>query len=535
MTETSVLIVGGGPVGLALACDLGWRGVSCVLVEQGDGTVGTPKMNEVNIRSMELCRRWGITAEVDACPFPADYPLDSAFVTSLFGYELGRVERPARADERPEYYGPMRMQVCSQLWFDPILQRFARTFPSVTLRYHTRLERFEETAAGVIAYLTDVQSGREQTISARYLVGCDGAASTTRRQLGIELDGSGIIGSPINLFFLAPDLLKDSGRRRATFYLCVDQGGLWANLRIINPTTGLWRLMIDNTDGTVTEDNVDREGYLARALGRPYPVRWVDISIWRRRSALAASYGKGRVLLAGDSVHQLSPTGAMGMNTGLADAVDLAWKLDAVLAGWGGDRLIASYDAERRPVGGRAVRMATTLYKNNEAFRADGDLTEAGPAGERRRRAVGERLVVQIGGEFRTIGLQIGYRYEGSPIIVPDGTPEGPDDPEVYEPTARPGSRAPHVWLGDGRSTLDLFGRGFVLLRLGDAAPTADGFEQAARGKGVPLVVRNLHEPAAWNVYQRRLVLVRPDGHVAWRADAVPDDAGKILDRVRGA
>lgn len=535
MTETPVLIVGGGPVGLALACDLGWRGVPCMLVEQGDGTVGTPKMNEVNIRSMELCRRWGITGEVDACPFPADYPLDSAFVTTLFGHELGRVERPARADQRPEYYGPQRMQVCSQIWFDPILQRLARSFPHVELRYHTRLERFAETAGGVVADVTHTGSGQAQQIQARYLVGCDGAASVVRRQLGIELEGSGTIGNPINLFFLAPQLLRDCGQQRATFYLCIDQGGCWANLRIINPLTGLWRLMIDNTDGNVAEDGIDREGYLVRALGRPYPVQWVDASIWRRRSALASSYGAGRVLLAGDSVHQLSPTGAMGMNTGLADAVDLAWKLDAVLAGWGGDNLIASYDAERRPVGARAVRMATALYRNNEAFRPDGDLAEAGAAGERRRKAAGERLVAHIGAEFRTVGLQIGYRYEGSPVIVPDGTPQGPDNPEVYEPTARPGSRAPHVWLADGRSTLDLFGRGFVLLRLGADAPAGDRLAAAAGACGVPLTVVRLDEPEVLSVYERRLVLVRPDGHVAWRADDEPRHARAIIDFARGA
>jgi 2-polyprenyl-6-methoxyphenol hydroxylase-like FAD-dependent oxidoreductase len=535
MTDTPVLIVGGGPVGLALACDLGWRGVPCVLVEQGDGVVRTPKMNEVNIRSMEFCRRWGITADVDACPFPADYPLDSAFVTTLFGHELGRVERPARADTRPDEHSPMRMQVCSQIWFDPILQRFARTFSHVELRYHTRQERFEETADGVVAHLTDARTGASSHVEARFLVGCDGAASVVRRQLGIELAGSGTIGNPINLFFHAPSLLQESGRRRATFYLCVDQGGCWANLRVINPAAGLWRLMIDNTDGNLKEDAVDREGYLLRALGRRYPVEWVDTYIWRRRSAIARSYGHGRVLLAGDSVHQLSPTGAMGMNTGLADAVDLAWKLDAVLAGWGGPGLIASYDAERRPVGARAVRMATQLYRNNEAFRADGDLTEEGPAGEARRRAAGDHLVAHIGGEFRTVGLQLGYRYEGSPVVVPDGTPEGPDDPEVYVPTARPGSRAPHVALSDGRSTLDRFGRGFVLLRLGDEAPATTAVEAAAHARRMPLAVVVVREAEALKIYERRLVLVRPDGHVAWRSDELPPDPCAILDRVRGA
>lgn len=535
MTDVPVLIVGGGPVGLALACDLGWRGVSCLLTEQGDGVVGTPKMNEVNIRSMEFCRRWGITAEVDRCPFPADYPLDCAFVTTLFGYEMGRVPRPARADQRPEYYGPVRMRVCSQNWFDPILQRFAREFPHVELRYHTRFEAFRESADGVSAVVTDVAAGRRYEIAARYLVGCDGAASAVRRQLGIDLVGSGTIGTPINLFFRAPQLLDECGKRRSTFYVCIDEDGAWANLRVINPHEGIWRLMIDSVDPAITEDAIDRAGHLRRALGRDYEVEWLDTSIWRRRSALAESYGTGRVLLAGDCVHQLSPTGAMGMNTGLADAVDAAWKLDAVLAGWGGSRLISSYDAERRPVGERAVRMATAFYRNNEDYRPAGSLTEPGQTGDRRRKEVGDRLVAHLGREFRTVGLQIGYRYEGSPIIAPDGTPEGPDNPEAYEPTARPGARAPHAWLADGRSTLDLFGRGFILLRFGRDAPSTSGMEAAARSCSLPLDVVTLAEPEAAETYKRRLVLVRPDGHVAWRADSEPSDPRAILDRVRGA
>ncbi len=535
MTDTPVLIVGGGPVGLALACDLGWRGIACTLIEQTDGQVATPKMNEVNIRSMEFCRRWGITEHVDACPFPADYPLDSAFVTSLFGYELSRVERPARANERPEPYGPMRMQVCSQIWFDPILQTFARTFPHVKLGYHTRFERFEATANGVAAQLTDIKTGQSSTITAQYLVGCDGATSPVRRQLGITLGGEGTIGNSINLFFLAPDLLKACGKQRATFYLCVDDGGAWCSLRIIDPERGLWRMMIDNVPAEVTEDRVDREGYLVRALGRPYDVQWLDMNIWRRRSALAPSYGEGRVWLAGDSVHQLSPTGAMGMNTGLADAVDLSWKLEAVLAGWGGPRLLPSYHAERRPVGERAVRMATRFYKNNISFDAGANLEEDSAEGRRRRAALGSKLLADLGGEFRTIGLQIGYRYEGSPIIQPDGTPEGPDEPEVYHATARPGSRAPHLWLDGGRSTLDLFGRTFVLLRLGTDAPPGAGLQAAAAARGVPLKTVTLAEAEARALYGRRLALVRPDGHVAWRADAEPADAGALIDLVRGA
>jgi len=241
------------------------------------------------------------------------------------------------------------------------------------------------------------------------------------------------------------------------------------------------------------------------------------------------------VHLAGDAVHQLSPTGGMGMNTGVADAADIGWKLAAVLDGWGGAGLLESYDRERRPVGARAVRMATWFYKNAENFpKSSAALGEDSADGTRLRATIGQELLRAIGPEFRTVGLQLGYRYEGSPICVPDGTPEPPDDPAEVTPSARPGSRAPHVTLRDGRSILDLYGRGFVLLRFG-GAPDGLAIEQAARQRRVPLQCVGLDEPEAAALYEGKLVLVRPDGHVAWRADAPPVDALAMIDRVRGA
>jgi hypothetical protein len=225
----------------------------------------------------------------------------------------------------------------------------------------------------------------------------------------------------------------------------------------------------------------------------------------------------------------------MGMNTGVADAADIGWKLAAVLDGWGGEHLLDSYDRERRPVGARAVRMATWFYKNSEAFPKGSTLLERDDAeGARERERVGDELLRLIGPEFRTVGLQIGYRYEDSPICVPDGTPPPPDDPAEYAPSARPGSRAPHVFLRDGRSIIDLYGRGFVLLRFPGAASGAT-IEQAARARGVPLATVAIDEPEAAALYQSRLVLVRPDGHVAWRGDAPPQDAVSLIDTVRGA
>jgi hypothetical protein len=224
------------------------------------------------------------------------------------------------------------------------------------------------------------------------------------------------------------------------------------------------------------------------------------------------------------------------MNTGIADAVDLSWKLAAVIEGWGGENLLASYDAERRPIGERNVRAATGFYQGHRDFERGVEAIEDATAdGDEIRKRLGEKLLRDIARMFRTTGVQLGYRYDPSPICVPDGTPPSADDPETYVPTARPGSRAPHAWLGDGRSTLDLFGRGFVLLRLGLEAPDPSAFAKAAAQRKMPLQVVTLREPEVLQRYDRRFVLVRPDGHVAWRGDEMPADPTVLVDRVRGA
>lgn len=533
MRKIPVLIVGGGPVGLALAADLGWRGIRCELVEQTDGLISTPKMNEVNTRTMELCRRWGIADAVQNCPFPADYPLDVVFVTTMSGYELGRIRRSPRSQGASGALSPTRLQICSQLWFDPILRSFAQSLPSVTLRYSTRLERFERSADGVSAQLHDLERDSYEMVHAQYLVGCDGANSNVREALNIGLKGQGILGYPVHLFFSAPDLLDRCGREPGVFFLAIDRDGLWANIRIIDPSSGLWRLMLLDSDGKQTSHSVDRAALLRRAIGQPLDVEWKGLSIWTRRSVVAERYSLDRVFLAGDAVHQLSPTGALGMNTGIADAVDLSWKLTAVLEGWGGEHLLASYDAERRPVGMRNVRMATEFHRAHGEFGSDlSAIEDDSEEGRLFRQCLGETLIRQIGRMFRTAGLQLGYHYESSPICVDDDTPPPQDEAEEYVPSARPGSRAPHAWLHSGHSTLDLFGRGFVLIRFADAA-TAN-IESAAMMRGVPLKTVTIEEPEIAKLYERRLVLVRPDGHVAWRGDSLPFDCTALIDHVRG-
>jgi 2-polyprenyl-6-methoxyphenol hydroxylase-like FAD-dependent oxidoreductase len=532
--ETPVLIVGGGPVGLALALELGWRGVACTLVEQTDGAIVTPKMNEVNIRTMEFCRRWGIAERVMRCPFPDDYPMDVAVVTRVGGYELARLKRPPRRDQRESAGSPMNLQVCSQSWFDPMLRERAAAFPCVRLLYRHRLDSFADADEGVTAQVTRLDDGERIEVRARHLAACDGANSAVRRALGIGLAGSEVLSHSMHVFFRAPDLLGALGVRPGTFFAVVGRDGFWGNVRAIDPAGGLWRILFDVPAG-FDPAKLDREACLARALARPLPVEWAGASHWTRRGVVAERYSAGPVHLLGDAVHQLSPTGALGMNTGIADAVDLGWKIAAVADGWGGPGLLASYDAERRPVGARNVRMATSFYQGQARFASGLDAVEdATTEGARVRADLAEVALAHITRMFSTDGLQIGYRYEDSPVCVPDGTPPPADDPARYAPSARPGSRAPHVALS-GRSTLDLFGRGFVLLRIGadgaDPAPLA----AAAASRRVPLEVVRLAEPEAMRAYERRLVLVRPDGHVAWRGDASPADPLAVIDRVRGA
>jgi len=528
-----VLIVGGGPVGLALASELGWRGVSCTLVEQGDGTIVAPKMNEVNIRTMEFCRRWGIAKAVYECPFPPDYPLDAAFVTTLSGYELGRMRVPPRMAQ-PESHSPVRQQVCSQMWFDPILRRFAGTFPHVDLRYKARLECFEAHDDAVTADVVDTSNGRCEQITTRYLIACDGANSIVRRTLGIELAGHGVLGRSLNLFFRSPDLLRHCGRETGTSFIAVDPGGLWAILRIIDPANAMWRMMVLDIDAKSPEA-IDRDALLRRLIGRPIDVEWLGLDVWTRRSAVAQRYFQGRVFLAGDAIHQFSPTGGQGMNTGIGDAVDLGWKLAAVLDGWGGESLLASYESERRPVGIRNVSLTTGIYLDHGKFGQGLMLIEEDSLrGSQMRQRLGEELVSDVGRMFRTAGIQLGYCYENSPICVPDETPPGPDDPEAYVPSARPGARAPHVWLDGGGSILDLYGRGFVLLCLGKSTLDVSALEAAAATRGMPLKCVTVTEPDAVDLYECRLALIRPDGHVAWRGHEVPRDPVALVDKVRG-
>jgi 2-polyprenyl-6-methoxyphenol hydroxylase-like FAD-dependent oxidoreductase len=532
-----VLVVGAGPVGLALAGDLGWRGVPCLLVERGDGSITQPKMDLVGVRTMEFCRRWGIVDWVEGSPYPRDYPQDYVYVTSLSGYELGRERFPALQDERCPPQSPQKRERCPQDMFDPILTRFAQSFPGVTIRYNTEATGITETDHGVEVVLRDAVTGESVVVTADYVVGCDGAASTVRSALGADMVGQPALTYTTNVIFRCPDLPTLHDKGLAYRFICIGPEGTYATLVAINGADR-WRLshIGDETKRKLSDEEVD--ALIRRVVGADLEYEVLSVVPWVRRELVATSYGTRRVFIAGDAAHLMSPTGGFGMNTGIGDAVDLAWKLEAVLSGWADPGLLASYDAERRPVAVRNVAEATRnlgRMLGPRTNRPPAEVFVEGPEGEAARRSFGKAYEDSMRPEWYSIGVHLGYRYDDSPIVVADGTP-APDCPvSTYVPIARPGARAPHVWLPDGRSTLDLFGRGFVLLRIGPSAPAAPGIQAALSAAGVPLDVHTLAQADVLEAYEQPLVLVRPDGHVAWRGHEDPVHADDVVRIVLGA
>lgn len=532
---TQVLIVGGGPVGLALAAELGRMNIDCILVEQRDGTVSFPKMNMVSSRSMEFCRRWGITEQVIEAGWPDEYPLNICFVTAMTGYELARFDYPGYGERGALSYTPDGNRRCPQTIFDPILQARVREFASVSLRYRTRLDGFSQDAAGVRADLTDMESGDIRHIEADYIVGCDGAESDVRNLLDIEMVGNPALTHNINVFFSAAELPGWVERGRCWANWLIGPDGQWGNIVAVDGRDK-WRLsMTGFAPGDVLDEAAASER-VRRAAGTDFDFEVHRALPWTRKQQVAGRYRRGRAFIAGDAAHLLSPTGGFGMNTGIGDAVDIAWKLAAVLGGWGGSALLDSYDTERRPIGVANVEEATRNFTKLAALPGGKELYHASSEGDRLRARI--RETIEGGGynqEYEAEGLILGYSYDESPTVVAEPIPAERRDVSVYRPDARPGARAPHAWIAPGKSTLDLFGDGLALLRFGAEDDVGETLAAAALASDVPLAVHDISDPGIAALYGARLALVRPDGHVCWRGNSDPDRPDEIIDIVRGA
>lgn len=542
MSETiakiPVLIVGGGPIGLAMSIDLARRGVPSVLLEQGDGTIEHPRTGLVAIRTMEAFRIWGISQQVRDCGFPEDYDLSMVFCTSLNGLLLDREAYPNMRDSPTPPETPEKKQRCPQLWLQPILTEAALASSEAEILFQHRFLRLEQDDDSVRVEALDLRTGHKKLFQTQYLLACDGASSLVREQAGITMQGR-LLSYSVNILIKAAGLAGKHPMGQAERYLFVGPEGMWGNLTVVDGAD-IWRLTVLGSQEKMDLSSFDATVWVRRALGGSkgpeIDFEVLSVTPWRRSEMLADNYVKARVLLVGDSAHTMSPTGGMGMNTGIQEVLDLGWKLQGVLQGWGGPALLRSYEIERRPIAQRNTSFST---QNFQAWQDTPDpraVCDETPEGERTRLALGKRLRDSTRVEWESMGLQIGHRYDESPICISDGTAPVPDDFRIYVPNARPGARAPHVWLKDGRSILDLFGKSFVLLSFTeDNEAQVEAMRSASAAKHIPFEVVTLDdEPEAARIYAAKLVLVRPDGHVAWRSDGL-DDAHHILDVIRGA
>lgn len=529
--DVDVLVVGAGPVGLSLALELGLRGRSVAVIEQQSRAGAQPRAKTTNVRSMQHMRRWGIAEALrDAAPLPRDYPTDVVFATSLFGRTLAVIENAFEGAKRRDDRFPEPAQWVPQYTVEAVLRERIAALPNVRLSFGTALEDAAQDDGGVTATVREHDADGTRTLRSAYLVGADGARSRTRAAMGAKMEGDHAFAHNFNLILRIPELEREPPALRAIMY--------W----ILNPKSpavlapldaeGRWGIGILLPPGQLDLPDDQLLERVHSALGRRVEAEILTRDVWAAHRLVADSYRDRRIFLAGDACHLHPPFGGYGMNLGIADGVDLGWKLAAVLEGWGGEALLASYEIERRPVHLRTIAEAVANYSVLSQHLLTDSLEDETPEGEAARVLVRDAIVASKTREFKTLGVVLGSRYDNSPIIVDDGTAPPAEHHATYEPSAHPGCLAPHAWLDD-TSLYDLLGPGYTLLRLdGGTGAAASAIAAAAAAAGVPLRVLDLEDAGLRDLYGASLALVRPDQHVAWRgASADPS----LIETIRGA
>lgn len=545
--ETDVLIAGGGPCGLMLAIELGRRGVRCLMVDAKPRTAFNPQANATQARTMEHFRRLGFAEEVRALGLPPDHPTDIAYFTRYSSHELARISLPAAAEavvKIKEMAGswsaaelPHRV---SQKFVEEVLRRHGQSWPTNDVRYGWTLERFNDDGAAVSATIRPTDGGPAQEVVAKFLVGADGARSFVRKELGIEWGGvTGIQrefmgGKMFAIYLRSPEFLSVLKHPKAWMYVAVNhqRRAFMASVDGIEEFAFHAALRPGEDADTWTE--ADARRVFKEAVGVGVPIEILSMGTWLAGHALVAEHlQRNRVFIAGDAAHLFTPTGGLGYNTAVEDAVNLAWKLASVIRGQAPLALLDSYEAERKPLAERNTGFARRFADSVGLFGAKPELDEESEQGEEERKVASVYLNRHARLEFNIPGVTFGGRYDGSPIIVGDGAALPPDEPSAYIPTASPGGRPPHAWMDDGTSLFDHFHSEWTLLALGPEAPSTATFEVAAQALSVDLRVVRLKQMSLRELYEAPLALIRPDQIVAWRGNNV-DDATRVLTRVMG-